>query len=267
MKWFFINISLLARFKRDQYFLTSMDFKKIREKALAETGEKLRNSVSDDLFIMQAVNNIEEIDKTANTLSKRLREWYSYYFPELDVYVADNEAFCKLALEKSKKELLKEFKEQESLGADLKEIDINQMKVLAKTVKELFDMRHSHVQYLEIKMKEMCPNVLHICGASIGAKLISLAGSFKKISVLPASTIQVLGAEKALFRHLKNRKCLPPKYGVLLNHSLVSRQRNSNKGKVARALADKIALCARVDYFKGEFVADTLLKELEDRFK
>jgi nucleolar protein 56 len=111
-------------------------------------------------------------------------------------------------------------------------------------------------------MKNYCPNVLELAGATIGAKLIELAKSLKRMALLPASTVQLLGAEKALFRHLK-LKTKSPKYGVIFQHPLIQNAKRSERGKMARRLADKLSLCARLDYFKGEFKAKEYRKMLE----
>ncbi|HME87204.1 MAG TPA: hypothetical protein VKE88_02230, partial [Candidatus Nanoarchaeia archaeon] len=119
--------------------------------------------------------------------------------------------------------------------------------------------------YLESLMDRVCPNVKIVAGLTIGAKLISLAGSLVRLSRFPASTIQLLGAEKALFRHLKNRKNLPPKFGILHEHMFVSKVPGKNKGKMARTLADKIAIASKVDYFKGEPIGKELLQQVEKK--
>ena len=114
-------------------------------------------------------------------------------------------------------------------------------------------------------MDGLCPNTKAICGAYLGAKLIEHAGSFKRLSEMPASTIQILGAEKALFRHLKTG-AKPPRHGLIVNHLLIANAPDSMHGKIARALADKIAIASKVDYFKGNFIGDKLIKELEQKF-
>ena len=106
-----------------------------------------------------------------------------------------------------------------------------------------------------------------ITGVSIGAKLLEHAGSLKRLAEMPASTIQLLGAEKALFRHIKNKKNLCPKYGLLHEHPFITQSKKKSHGKIARALADKIAIAVKVDYFKGKFIGDKLRKELEKKIK
>jgi nucleolar protein 56 len=104
-----------------------------------------------------------------------------------------------------------------------------------------------------------------LTGINIGAKMIAKAGSIEKMAFMPASTIQLLGAEEALFRHIKTG-ARPPKYGILLQHILVAKAKRPDKGKVAKALADKISIAIKVDFFKGEFIGDRLKRDLEKRF-
>jgi len=113
-------------------------------------------------------------------------------------------------------------------------------------------------------MKKYCPNLLELGGITISAKLIELGRSVKHLAMLPASTIQLLGAEKALFRHIKmgNKS---PKHGVIINHPIVQKAGRKEKGKAARMLADKLSLCARLDFFKGEFKAKEYREELEKK--
>jgi nucleolar protein 56 len=111
-------------------------------------------------------------------------------------------------------------------------------------------------------MGKYCPNLLELAGATIAARLIELGKGLKHLALLPASTVQLLGAEKALFRHLKTGS-RSPKYGVIINHPLIQSAPRDKRGKASRMLADKLSLCARLDYFKGEFKAPDYRKELE----
>lgn len=230
------------------------------------TKQKIKDSVTDDLMIIQTISNVEELNKMSNTLVKRLREWYSWYCPEFSVSVEDNQKFTELVLKKTKKELLKELKIEVSMGADLKNEDVQEMMLLGKEALNLYALRKKHEDYLTKVMKTYCPNLLELAGANIGAKLLEIGKGLRHLALLPASTVQLLGAEKALFRHIKtNAKC--PKFGVIINHPIIQKARKEDKGKASRALADKLSLCARLDFFKGEFKAKEYQKALEKRFK
>jgi nucleolar protein 56 len=235
---------------------------------LQRTKVGVRGSVNDDLLIIQAINNIDEINKAVNLLSKRLREWYELYNPEFSKSLDSHEAFVNLILEKDKDTLLSEvgLKNEQSMGADLKDSDLAAVKNLAEEIKLLFGLKEKQEKYLESVMLVYCPNLTAIAGHLIAAKLLEHAGSLEKLAGYPSSTVQLLGAEKALFRHMKTgSKC--PKYGVIFSHYLVAKARMDIRGKVARALADKLSIAAKVDHFRGEFVGDRLRSELEERFR
>ncbi len=251
---------VLSFFKDKKYF------KDFYLKNLELTKQKIKESVSEDILVMQTISNIEELKRICNILVKRLREWYAWYFPELSKRLGDNEKFVELVVKKSKIELMKELKLKESMGPELKKEDVEEMKLLGKEVLGLYKLKKKHEDYLEKVMKKYCPNLLELAGAVIGAKLILLGKGLKHLAMLPASVVQLLGAEKALFRHIKTG-AKSPKYGVIINHPVVQKAKKEDKGKAARVLADKLSLCARLDYFKGEFKAKEYKKGLEERFK
>jgi len=131
------------------------------------------------------------------------------------------------------------------------------------SVKRLKESRGALVDYLKELMLKEAPNISAVAGYYLGAKLISTAGSLKRLSEFPSSTIQVMGAEKALFAHLR-KGTAPPKYGIIFQHEKVRTAPKEKSGRIARRLASKISLAARVDYFKGEFIGDKLAKEFEE---
>ncbi len=249
-----------------EHFKDKNYFSDIYAQNAAFTRAGVRASVSKDGLILQTIANIEELDKVCNLLAKRLREWYSLYLPELSFRMSSHDKFVELVLNKTRTELIKEFRVVDSMGGELKERDVNEILLLASQINNLYQLRKKQEMYLELIMKEHCPNLLELAGANIGAKLMELGRGLKALALLPASTIQLLGAEKALFRHLKTGS-RSPKYGVLYQHQLVQKVKASVRGKVARGLADKLSLCARLDYFKGEFKAKEFREELERKFK
>jgi len=239
----------------------------MRKAGIIIAKNKIKNSVKQDTLVIQAINNIDELDRVANTLIKRLREWYELYLPEFSKKLRDNEKFVELVIKKKKTELLKEINisSKKSMGADLNETDIKPIKELAKTITSLYTLRESQSQYLELIIKKTYLNMYAITGSQIGAKLISFARSFERLAKFPASTIQLLGAEEALFRHLKTG-AKSPKYGILHEHPLVTQAKASERGKVARALGDKISIAVKIDFFKGKFIGEKLRKDLEKKF-
>lgn len=232
------------------------------------TKHKIKQAVTDDQLIIQTSNTIEELNKAINRLTKRLREWYGLYNPEFSESIQDHEVFVNLITTKSKQELLQDLNIQpkNSMGADFTETDLAPVTRLALHIQLMYKLKSLQVAYLEQKIQEICPNMTAITGSLIGAKLLSLAGSMKRMAKMPSSTIQLLGAEKALFRHL-TKHTLPPKYGILHEHPLISQAKQNMHGKIARSLADKISIAIKVDYFKGEFIGDKLAKGLEKKFK
>lgn len=235
---------------------------------LQRTKLGVRGSVNEDLLVIQAINSIEEINKVINLLSKRLREWYELYNPEFSKSLDSHEAFVGLILEKGKDELLAEvgLRNEQSMGADLGDSDLAAIRSLAEQIKLLFKLKERQEKYLESVMKVYCPNLTAIAGHLIAAKLLEHAGSLGKLAGYPSSTVQLLGAEKALFRHMKTgSKC--PKYGVIFSHYFIANARADVRGKVSRALANKLSIAAKVDLFKGEFVGKMLRKGLEERFR
>ncbi len=253
------NARPLPKEKLPQVLLLFKDSKyypEFYEKNLQLTKEALKHAVNEDNLIIQAIANINELDKLCNTLTKRLREWYSLYFPELSEDVENHEKYVELVLTQERG--------QETFGADLETPDVEEMKLLAERITSLYELRKQHEFYLQKVMIKYCPNLLELAGVTIGAKLIELGKGLKHLALLPASTIQLLGAEKALFRHLKTGS-RSPKHGIILKHTLVQNANRDHKGKAARMLADKLSLCARLDYFKGEFKAPEYRKELEER--
>ncbi|MBS3102132.1 hypothetical protein J4458_01645 [Candidatus Woesearchaeota archaeon] len=237
-------------------------FESLYKKNLELTKKQVKESVNEDSFIAHAIGNVGELDKAINLLSKRLREWYALYNPEMERETGEHEKLVQAVLENKGK------REKNSMGAEISSGDLSQIMLLAGQIKELYDLRKKHESYLEEIMKKHCPNMLEVAGVLISAKLLEHAGSLRRLMMMPASTIQILGAEKALFRHLKTgKKAKPPKYGILSQHPLIGKVKKEEYGKVARTLADKISIAVKVDYFKGKFIGDKLKEELEKKFQ
>jgi len=212
--------------------------------------DQVAQSVNEDNLIIQAVSLTEELDTIINILSKRLREWSSLEMPELSNKIHDNEEF-----------VIKSLKKQKSkLGKQLNKNDSDQYQHLATKIIELFELKKNNIVYLENLMKDYCNNTLELAGPALTGKLLKHAGSLKKLALMPASKIQLLGAEKALFRHLITGS-KSPKHGIVLQHKYV--QKAKNRGKAARILADKISIAVKVDYFKGKPIWEKLKKALK----
>ena len=252
--------NILKSFNKPEYL------KQFYKANIKTTKKAIKESTGKDNLIIQAVNSVEDLKVIANKLAKRLREWYELYNPEFSKSIADHARFAELITLKSRNELLKKtgISESASMGADLEQKDIDVILLLAEEIKAIYKTKVNLEKYIDTAMTESCPNITALAGSIIGAKLLEHAGSFKKLMQMPASTVQLLGAEKALFRHLKTgARC--PKYGIILQHQLVAKAKD--KAKAARMLADKISLAAKIDYFKGEFIGDKMRKELGAKIK
>ncbi len=242
-------------------------FKSFRSQNLLLTKQLIKASVNEDDLIVQTVNNINELDTTANTLVKRLREWFSLILPELDKDVFNHQKYAELIATQTKAQLVKDLKvnTKESMGADLEQVDITQMKLLAEQILSMYKLRDKHEEYLEKVMLDYCPNFHAIAGTNIGAKLFEHGKSLRRLACLPASTVQLLGAEKALFRHIKTGS-KSPKYGILYTHYLVQKAKRKDRGMVARSVANNLSIALRIDFFKGEFQGDAMREKLEKKF-
>jgi nucleolar protein 56 len=236
-----------------------------------------------DLLITQAIQTLDDLDKTINLFMSRIREWYGIHFPELDRLLDKHETYIRLVYKLGSKENftqenLKKLEipkvkvehivkaSKTSMGADLTETDLSQIQTLCKNVMELYDLRDSLESYLDNTMKEVAPNIKALVGSLLGARLIAIAGGLTNLARRPASTIQVLGAEKALFRSLKTGT-RPPKHGIIFQHAYLHEAKKWQRGKIARALAGKIAIAARTDAFGGRYIGDELKADLEKRIE
>ncbi len=227
------------------------------------TKTKIRE-VRKDRIIIQAIGMLDETDRVINVFAERLREWYGLYFPELEREVQSHERFAEL-VSSGKRESAKGFEglAAGSAGMDFSEEDIKQMQAVAESILRLFEAKKGLTKYVEKSMEEAMPNFSAVAGPLLGARLLSVAGSLDRLAMMPSSTIQLLGAEKALFRHLKGEG-KAPKYGILFGHPLIQQVPKEQKGKVARLVAAKLSLAARLDRFSGKDQGKPLRTELEE---
>jgi len=144
--------------------------------------------------------------------------------------------------------------------------DLELLQTLSKQTLEMYRFRDMAEGFLNSLMEEVAPNMTSIIGSLLSARLISIAGSLDRLAKMPSSTMQVLGAEKALFRSLKTGS-RPPKHGIIFQHQYLHTAPRWQRGKIARALASKLTIAARVDAFDGEFIGDKLSDQLEKRIK
>ncbi|CAD2221970.1 nucleolar protein 58 [Angomonas deanei] len=217
-----------------------------------------------DMMVVQAVALLEDLDKEINKYAMRAREWYGWHFPELGKVVNDNLIYAKIVLAMKTRfnardtdfsDFMEEELEQKvkdaamvSMGTEIAEEDIENICRLCKEVVEASKYREQLSAYLSSRMQTIAPNLTTMVGEQIGARLIQKAGSLLTLAKYPSSTVQILGAEKALFRALKQRQATP-KYGILYNASIVAKAAPAQKGTMSRVLAAKASLSARIDSF------------------
>lgn len=249
----------------------------------------------EDKPVIQSIALIDQLDKNINSFCMRIKEWFGWHFPELNKIIPDNAIYIRVVkLIENKEKLLLEAVDEEStmlkkitdivvepeltdrileaaktsMGSELSEIDAINVKFFCDKVDSLITYREGLGGYLKDKMKLLAPNTSTLVGDTLSARLISHAGSLSNLAKYPASTIQILGAEKALFRALKARSGKTPKYGLLYHSQFIGKAAAKNKGKVSRFLANKIAQASRIDFLADErdnVYGDEFKKQVEER--
>ncbi|CAI5485582.1 unnamed protein product [Closterium sp. Naga37s-1] len=215
-----------------------------------------------DTMIVQAIGLLDDLDKELNTYAMRVREWYGWHFPELAKIVTDNLQYARAVklmahrvnaadldfsgiLEEDVESAMKEAAVI-SMGTEVSEHDMTNIIALCDQVIALSEYRAQLFDYLRSRMLAIAPNLTVLVGELVGARLIAHAGSLMSLAKHPASTVQILGAEKALFRALKTKHDTP-KYGLIFHASLIGQAPPKLKGKISRVLAAKCSLAIRVD--------------------
>lgn len=242
-----------------------------------------------DNMIIQAISLLDTLDKDINTFCMRVREWYSWHFPELVKVINDNYIYARAAKYVKDKSTLSEDAISEltditgdedkakdiieaakaSMGQDISPIDLINIEQFAQRVIELSEYRKQLHSYLVSKMQDIAPNLASLIGEMVGARLISHAGSLTNLAKCPASTLQILGAEKALFRALKTRGNTP-KYGLIFHSSFIGRASTRNKGRISRYLANKCSIASRIDCFSDvntNIFGEKLREQVEERLE
>ena len=243
-----------------------------------------------DNHIIQAIATLDHLDKAVNMFSMRVREWYSWHFPELIRIVSENHQYAKLALFIGDKKRLSDDDLHDvaaqvnddaeiaqsiidaakvSMGQDISDADMENVTTFASKVVSLANYRKTLHGYLVSKMGIVAPNLATLIGEIVGARLISHAGSLTSLAKYPASTVQILGAEKALFRALKT-KGNTPKYGLIYHSSFIGKAGQKNKGRISRFLANKCSIASRIDNFSEAPTTkfgDALKRQVEERLE
>jgi nucleolar protein 56 len=230
--------------------------------------------------ITQTVQLLGELDTSLNGLSSRVREWYGLHYPELSRIIRDHQLYMRfiseigdrasvtqeklgaLGLQRREESAILKGAEG-SMGAPLSEAELVEVQRLAGQVIALYEYRTKLTEYISGLAEQAAPNVSALAGATLAAKLIEKAGGVKRMAMMPSSTLQILGAEKALFRAVKTN-AKPPKHGLIFQHPYVNAAPRGMRGLRARHLAAKLSIAARADAFSGNFIAEQLKKELDE---
>ena len=256
----------------------------IKEASMYISESKLRDlSAKPDLQAIESVQALDEVDKAVNIFSSRMIEWYGLHFPELFNLIDDPVLYAKLILnigsrDKINEETVKQIKvtdkksealiiaAEKSKGGDIRQEDVAEITHIADEVIRLNSLRDSLAKHVERTMKNIAPNLTAIAGATIGARLIAKSGGLERLARRPSSTVQLLGAEKALFRSIKTGTP-PPKHGLIFQHQAIHSAPIWQRGKVARSLAAKMSIATRIDAYGGKRYRDleeSLKKRLDE---
>ncbi len=236
---------------------------------------------SRDMMLGYLTKSIDELDEAIHMLTKKLEDLYSSYFPEFrhDDKRKYAEVIVKFDRKNTDSKIVEGIvgvakaadlvgKAQKSLGADLSAADMKIVRKYAQQIVDMHALRDELNAYQEKMAQEVCPNMKHVANAQIAAKLISHAGSLRKLALLPASTIQVLGAEKALFKHLRSKGRIgSPKHGIIFQYPAIGAAPRHQRGRIARVLAAKLAIASKADAFSHRFIAEGLKNDLDKRLE
>ncbi len=254
----------------------------LREKALKSAREGIKNAyASEEYALMQAINAYRETTRSYNLAFERLSEWYGIYFPEIKISNPDMLADLAIALNTkgsvSKESIMAAVKDQEradsiyakataTIGRSMNDEEKAALMSYAGMCKRMSEALVGIEEYLKVASKRILPNTTYLTDEKIAAELLARAGSMERLALMPASTVQLLGAEKALFKHIKFGS-KPPKYGTLFKLPRITAARRDLRGRYARAYAAKIAIALKADQFTKNFIAERLMADLEESLK
>jgi len=243
------------------------DSDKALNKIVSEVGfllsmKKIKTAITKDKVVIQASNTLEKLNKMRHILLEHFKEWYKLHYPELKV---GNKDFVELVAKYGKRENFPCF--IQSRGIEFGKKDEEIVKSLANTLKEFSVLKSSIENYIKETMSDIAPNFSYLIDPLISAKLLSLAGSVEKLAKMPSSAIQLLGSERALFRHLRNRKMKAPKFGVLYECEYVKNAPKNKRGKIARIIASKLSVAAKIDFYSKRDERKKLKEEMENEIK
>ncbi len=252
-----------SSFIKPEDFGFSLDL--YREATILLAKDSVKRSIGPDVHLGQAVRAYDDLVFTSNILYERLREWYGLHFPELEVVLA-GDAYAKAVTEHGSRQDVTSALQlrMDSIGSDIDPSDLESVRVLSAALVESYSARARLERYVDSRMSQVAPNVAAVAGPVVGARLIMQAGSLKRLASMPSGTVQLLGAEKAMFRHLK-KGSKSPKHGILFQHMLVHTAPVWQRGAIARAIASKVCMAARADLYTKNDISALLKEQLDKR--
>jgi nucleolar protein 56 len=241
--------------------------KEIRDQAIQEAKEELRKDVPRDKVVVRAVKYLEKVSSDLDEEIQVFRDWYGIHFPEFVEQIQDNDHFLKLLSNGLERTDVNGFESlaKESTGSMLVDEDLEALEVAFEDLKDKYQMREELESYIEEVVEDEMGNLTAFMEPMLVAKLLAHAGSLETLAKKPASTVQMYGAEKALFRYLKGEGT-PPKHGVIYEHRFVNSLPEEKRGKMSRFMANKISIAARLDYYGGDFKGDELREEITGKY-
>jgi len=256
----FRKIILDTKFVKDDIELNQL----INSVSIERSKIKISSIERRDKLVIQTVSALSDLEKILNIMSERLREWYALHYPELEI--KDHEKFAEKISECGNRKNFEKI--VRSMGMELKEEDIKILQDYAKSLKELYILRKNIEKYLEKIVPEEMPNLNALLGSVLTARILALAGSLEKLSKMPSSSIQLLGAERSLFKFLRDKKIKkPPKFGLLFIHPDISNAKKELQGKIARLLSSKLTIAARADFYTKRNMSKELLEDYNKKLK
>jgi len=253
------KIVIEVKFVKNQNELNEL----MNKVSIIQVKSKISSMEKRDKLIVQAVSAYSDVDKIINYMIERLREWYGLHYPEFSIQ--NHEKFTEYVIKYGYRENFEKF--EKSMGMKLKKEDIEIIQEYAKHLKNMYELRKDIENYLNKVVPEEVPNLNALLGSILAAKLLAQAGSLEKLAKMPSSAIQLLGAEKSLFKYLKGKEGMkgPPRFGILFVHPDIQTSKRELQGRIARLLSSKLTLAARADFYSKQDISKQLLTDYKEK--
>nr|EGQ39913.1 MAG: ribosomal biogenesis protein Nop56/Nop58 [Candidatus Nanosalinarum sp. J07AB56] len=237
-----------------------------REEALKSAREEL-SAPDREAHLVMAVRFLDAAESDTGENRERLADWYSVHFPELveEVGRGNLPGVLERGVRRSELDGFSSLAEG-STGSELTDREAEVLRSAVERVNSAADDIQRIERFVESEAPELMPSLSRLLGPVLAARVVSEAGGLEKLARMPSSTVQVLGAEEALFRHLHGDGT-SPKHGVLFHHEFVEGLPEENRGKMARFLANKAVIAARVDHYGDGDKGPELHEEAQSRFR